>query len=194
MTLSEFSIEFDVLYNNISSNQAPGLTEYEKSIFLTQAQESLVVELYKGSLGDSFENTEEVTRYLSSLVKTISQSTDYTIPEDCLFIVSVTDIKNNIVIAPTTHDRAIKEKKNPFKNNTERLLYLSEGNKIILFGELPNPTINISYLSKPTPIILEFLNDFTINGKKEESNTNLPESLHRTILLKAVQLAKAIWA
>lgn len=194
MTLSEFSIEFDVLYNNISSNQAPGLTEYEKSIFLTQAQESLVVELYKGSLGDSFENTEEVTRYLSSLVKTISQSTDYTIPEDCLFIVSVTDIKNNIVIAPTTHDRAIKEKKNPFKNNTERLLYLSEGDKIILFGELPNPTINISYLSKPTPIILESLNDFTINGKREESNTNLPESLHRTILLKAVQLAKAIWA
>lgn len=194
MTLSEFSIEFDVLYNNISSNQAPGLTEYEKSIFLTQAQESLVVELYKGSLGDSFENTEEVTRYLSSLVKTISQSTDYTIPEDCLFIVSVTDIKNNIVIAPTTHDRAIKEKKNPFKNNTERLLYLSEGDKIILFGELPNPTINISYLSKPTPIILESLNDFTINGKKEKSNTNLPESLHRTILLKAVQLAKAIWA
>lgn len=194
MTLSEFSIEFDVLYNNISSNQAPGLTEYEKSIFLTQAQESLVVELYKGSLGDSFENTEEVTRYLSSLVKTISQSTDYTIPEDCLFIVSVTDVKSNMVIAPTTHDRAIKEKKNPFKNNTERLLYLNEGNKIILLGDLPNSTINISYLSKPTPIILEHLNDFTINGKKEESNTNLPESLHRTILLKAVQLAKAIWA
>lgn len=194
MTLSEFSIEFDVLYNNISSNQAPGLTEYEKSIFLTQAQESLVVELYKGSLGDSFENTEEVTRYLSSLVKTISQSTDYTIPEDCLFIVSVTDVKSNMVIAPTTHDRAIKEKKNPFKNNTERVLYLSEENKIILLGDLPNSTINISYLSKPTPIILEHLNDFTINGKSEQSNTNLPESLHRTILLKAVQLAKAIWA
>lgn len=194
MTLSEFSIEFDVLYNNISSNQAPGLTEYEKSIFLTQAQESLVVELYKGSLGDSFENTEEVTRYLSSLVKTISQSTDYTIPEDCLFIVSVTDVKSNMVIVPTTHDRAIKEKKNPFKNNTERLLYLSEGNKIILLGDLPNSTINISYLSKPEPIILEPLSGFTINGKSEESNTNLPESLHRTILLKAVQLAKAIWA
>lgn len=193
MTLSEFSIEFDVLYNNISSNQAPGLTEYEKSIFLTQAQESLVVELYKGSLGDSFENTEEVTRYLSSLVKT-TPSEDYTIPEDCLFIVSVTDSDNNMVIAPTTHDRAIKEKKNPFKNNTERLLYLSERNKIILLGDLPNSTINISYLSKPTPIILEHLNDFTINGKSEESNTNLPESLHRTILLKAVQLAKAIWA
>lgn len=37
MTLQEFSDEFDVLYNNITSNQAPGLNEYEKSVFLTKA-------------------------------------------------------------------------------------------------------------------------------------------------------------
>lgn len=42
MTTQEFSNEFDVLYNNIMSNQAPGLDEYEKSIFLTKAQEELV--------------------------------------------------------------------------------------------------------------------------------------------------------
>ena len=38
MTLSEFSKEFDILYNNIMSNQAPGLSEWEKSVFLTNAQ------------------------------------------------------------------------------------------------------------------------------------------------------------
>lgn len=42
MTTQEFSNEFDVLYNNIMSNQAPGLDEYEKSIFLTKAQEELI--------------------------------------------------------------------------------------------------------------------------------------------------------
>lgn len=42
MTTQEFSNEFDILYNNIMSNQAPGLDEYEKSIFLTKAQEELV--------------------------------------------------------------------------------------------------------------------------------------------------------
>lgn len=42
MTVSEFSDQFDVLYNNITSNQAPGLNEYEKSVFLTKAQEELV--------------------------------------------------------------------------------------------------------------------------------------------------------
>ena len=39
----EFSSEFDILYNNIMSNTAPGLDEYEKSVFLTQAQEQLIV-------------------------------------------------------------------------------------------------------------------------------------------------------
>ena len=42
MTNEEFSNEFDVLYNSITSNQAPGLDEYEKSVFLTKAQSQLV--------------------------------------------------------------------------------------------------------------------------------------------------------
>ena len=42
MTNSEFSNEFDVLYQNITSNQAPGLDEYEKSVFLTKAQDEII--------------------------------------------------------------------------------------------------------------------------------------------------------
>lgn len=42
MTTTEFSNQFDLLYNNISSNQAPGLNEYEKSVFLTKAQDEIV--------------------------------------------------------------------------------------------------------------------------------------------------------
>lgn len=42
MTSLEFSNEFEVLYNNIMSNQAPGIDEYEKSVFLTKAQLELV--------------------------------------------------------------------------------------------------------------------------------------------------------
>lgn len=37
MSTQEFSNEFDVLYNNIMSNAAPGLDGYEKSVFLTKA-------------------------------------------------------------------------------------------------------------------------------------------------------------
>ena len=42
MTNQEFSNEFDILYNNIMSNGAPGINEYEKSVFLTKAQYEIV--------------------------------------------------------------------------------------------------------------------------------------------------------
>lgn len=42
MTAEEFSNQFDVLYSNIASNQAPGLNEYEKSVFLTKAQDEIL--------------------------------------------------------------------------------------------------------------------------------------------------------
>ena len=42
MTNPELSNEFDVLYNNITSNQAPGLDEYEKSVFLTRGQDDVL--------------------------------------------------------------------------------------------------------------------------------------------------------
>ena len=48
MTADEFSQEFDILYNNIASNQAPGLTEYEKSVFLTKAQDEIIKNYFTG--------------------------------------------------------------------------------------------------------------------------------------------------
>ena len=37
MTNKEMSDLFDALYNNITSNQAPGINEFDKSVFLTKA-------------------------------------------------------------------------------------------------------------------------------------------------------------
>lgn len=42
MDRKDFNYQFDVLYNNITSNQAPGLNIYEKSVFLTKAERELV--------------------------------------------------------------------------------------------------------------------------------------------------------
>lgn len=69
MTNKEFSNEFDILYNSISSNLAPSLNEYEKSVLLTRAQEELIKELVTGKnqLGESFDKDEEVRSYLHSL-------------------------------------------------------------------------------------------------------------------------------
>src|SRR5574344_2061157 len=79
MTTEEFSNEFDTLLNSYSNIEAFGKTpstveldEYEKSVFLTNAPEEIVIGMYNGKnpFGDSFEGTEEIRRYLSDLIKT----------------------------------------------------------------------------------------------------------------------------
>lgn len=81
MTTQEFSDQFDVLLNssfiaNDFGEQSDKidiqLDEYEKSVFLTQAQEQLVINLYNGRNieGLSFESAEESRRYLKELTKT----------------------------------------------------------------------------------------------------------------------------
>lgn len=54
MTSLEFSNEFEILYNNVMSNQSPGIDEYEKSVFLTKAQLELVKN-YFNSKGNKYQ-------------------------------------------------------------------------------------------------------------------------------------------
>jgi len=67
----EWSLAFDQLYNNVTSNKAPGLSEYEKSVFLTDAQDNVVIGLYNGTYGKAFESTEDVSNYLATLVRQV---------------------------------------------------------------------------------------------------------------------------
>ena len=213
-TSEEWSVNFDILYNNISSNQAPGLTEYEKSVFLTQAQEAVILDLYKGTSGDAFETTEEVTRYLSSLVKInypddddvkVLQATKegmhmsaYILPDDVWFVTyqsgSIKDGKNtrDVIVVPSRQDSLYKDLNNPFKGpNKNKVLAISEEGSIILYSKYPISTFYIKYLKRPNPIVLED-SEMPVNGI-EGFEVEIPESLHNQVLYKAVQLAKAVW-
>lgn len=79
MTNQEFSNEFDVLYNNIMSNQAPGLDEYEKSVFLTKAQDE-IVKNYFNSKGnkyqEGFDGNEKRQIDFSMIMRTKSYSSE----------------------------------------------------------------------------------------------------------------------
>ena len=55
MKVEEFSNEFDILYNSITSNQAPGLDEYEKSVFLTKAQDEIIKSYFNPRLNKTQE-------------------------------------------------------------------------------------------------------------------------------------------
>lgn len=75
MTVSEFSIEFDTLYSNITSNLSPGLTEYEKSFFLTKAQEEIVknhFSMKSNTKGEGLNNSIKRDTDFSTLFKTVS--------------------------------------------------------------------------------------------------------------------------
>lgn len=209
MTNPEFSIEFDILYNNISSNKAPGLNEYEKSVFLTKAQEDIITELYSGrnTTYNSFEETEEQRRYLNSLIWTeecdsiddsINLTSDksyvFSLPYDVMFItyeVATIDGKD-VSVYPVSQDELSKIIKNPFRGPSKnRVLRLDTTNNLVeLISNYPIGKYKIRYVKKPNPIILTSLeDDLSINGISEESECELNSSLHRTILDRAVALA-----
>ena len=219
MTTQEFSNEFDILYNNIMSNSAPGLNEYEKSIFLTQAQEALVLDIYRGKFDEnSFESTEEVSDYINTLVRQ-SKITDtvegngistnsvfYQLPNDIWFITYESvilrannlDRKNGqeVIVKPITQDEYCSISKNPFRGaNDRRVLRLLSDNKAELISKYRIESYLIRYLSKPEPIILDNLSTYrvTINGKSEITECKLNPAVHRILLNRAVQLAKSIW-
>lgn len=195
-TAEDWSIEFDLLYNNISSNQAPGLSDFEKSRFLTQAQESVLLDFYKGTAGDSFETTEEVTRYLSFLVTTktlthrdasVEGEYEFMLPTDVWFLTyQSATLENNrdVLVVPSKQEFLFKDLNNPFRGpNNNRVLSISENNTIRLYSASPIKSFYIKYLKRPEEIDLEATN-FSVEA---------PESLHNHILLRAVQLAKAVW-
>ena len=73
MQISEMSNTFDILYNNVTSNQAPGLNEAEKSVFLTKAQNMLVREYFNtrtDGFGGGFDGSQQRQYDFSKLIKT----------------------------------------------------------------------------------------------------------------------------
>lgn len=218
MTNQEFSNEFDILYNNISSNQAPGLTEYEKSVFLTNAQDNLVLELLTGKnmSGESFEKTEELREYLTNIIATqttenpqLSTSeglTDNTYIIECpenLWMIVFESVKFNsssmgctpsslIEVVPVTHDEFARINRNPFrKSNKNRVLRLNATGKLELISDYPIASYTMRYITHLDPIILTDLGGgLSIKNIDSETECKLNPALHEAILGRAVQLAK----
>ena len=55
MKVDEVSNELYIINNNITSNQAPGLDEYEKSVFLTKAQDEIIKSYFNPRLNKTQE-------------------------------------------------------------------------------------------------------------------------------------------
>ena len=227
MTAEEFSNQFDVLLDSFGRANFPeetvgniALDEYEKSVYLTRAQEALVLSYYNGSsVGESFEETEEVRRYLANLVETsvlkpidlrtgISSDgshTYFTLPSDLWFIThesATTDSScaafKSIDVYPVTQDDYDKTKRNPYRGaNNRRALRLDLADGVIeVVSTYHLSAYTVRYLRKPKPIILTDLGDLTIDGESQTSDygnnhsaCELHTALHEKILEVAVLTA-----
>lgn len=155
MTTQEFSNEFDVLYNNIMSNQAPGLDEYEKSVFLTKAQLEILKNYFnpKGNkYGQGFDENAKRQIDFSTLitaakpssyeapsdyVKFDDRSGLYKMPSNILIMLNETGIntvngvKRLISIIPMNYEEyarlMAKPYKQPLKNQGWRLFQSADG-------------------------------------------------------------------
>lgn len=229
MTTQEFSNEFDTLLNSYSTTPPYGdenrlditLDEYEKSVFLTKAQEEIVVELYAGKnqFGESFERTEEIRRYLSDLIKTVVLSDKLTghvglsktsmffeLPEDVWFITyesaTLKDERlgcldgEEVTIVPVTQDEYYRVAKNPFRGPSKgRAVRLDIGDRVIeIISDYNIDKYLVRYLSRPKPIVLVDLDELSVNGIKVRTECELNPVTHRPILERAVMLAKTAWS
>lgn len=218
MNVQELSNLFDTLLqpyitkDNFGKQNTLAFDEYEKSIFLTKAQEQIVLELYQ-----ELEQSEEVRKYLSNLIKTdnyapvgeqdetlinnnfksykveISNDILFMIYEQCTLSNENNCINNKIVsVVPTIHDDLDKVLKNPFKSpNRRKVIRLDFDNKIELISKYNISNYKVRYLKKPNPIILVALEDnLSINnGDTKVSNGETNPILHERIVQRAVQLA-----
>lgn len=224
MTTEEFSNEFDTLLNSYSNVEPFGkvpntveVDEYEKSVFLTNAQEEIVTDLYNGKnpFRDSFEKTEEIRRYLSDLIRTYTTSTKeegytglsnksvfFKLPEDLWFITyEAVNLKDDelgcmdgegISVIPVTQDEYHRIKKNPFRGpNERRAVRLDLSEKVVeIVSKYNIDTYLVRYLARPRPIILSKLPDnLSINGVSDKTECELNPVIHRAILERAVKLA-----
>lgn len=207
MTPQEFSNEFDVLYNSITNGNAPGVTEYEKSVFLTRAQLQFIQELIKGNTvyGQGVEDTTNVKLQLYPLYIQCDYDA-FIISLNNLEVLHILNIETTIdgktlPTVPISYDEYSIIKNNPFKFNEKRAYYIHNKNTAInkdwisIYYKsqlVSTPKCLITYIKYPTPIIT----DATITSNTIDNNIGgtlqdcvLPKSTHFEILKIAVQLA-----
>lgn len=136
MTTEEFSSEFDILYNNIMSNKAPGLDEYEKSVFLTKAQLEIVMNHFN-PFGNKYQTGIDGSTKrqieLSELIRNESLSADATatpfdrrglifaLPSDTLFVLNesfywtIGAIVKDYQVLPISFDEYFRLMSKPYK-------------------------------------------------------------------------------
>lgn len=203
MINKEFISEFDLLYNNVASNQSPGFTNYEKSVFLTKAQEDILKaylnrqtnKLLEGQDSSSLRQIDfsTITRTIN-LIRSNSKyklsglpySECFAFPQDAFFILNeqikveneYDKTKEILQVIPLTNNEftrnMLKPYKQPLKGQAWRIFTgndIMEGAIIETIAHYKQriESYSVRYIRRPHPIILEDLDNNSIEGYNLES-------------------------
>lgn len=223
MNVTEFSNSFDILYNNIMSNAAPGINEYEKSVLLTKAQDEILKNYFnpKGNkYQEGFDGSAKRQIDFSGLISVADcpsidgqggfdlRAKIYRMPEDVFLIINEvlttdTGVKQVVPISFDEYSRLMsKPYKEPLKYQAWRLVTEGSGSENVIVEVIPRSGETVSkytirYVRRPKPIVLVDLaseyGDVSINGVSSISECELNPLIHEEILQRAVELAKVVY-
>lgn len=227
MTNKEFSLEFDILFNNVMSGAAPGINDYEKSVFLTKGQEEIIKNYlnpqgnkYNEGVDDSMKRfvdfsslikTDETSTLITSVASIDRRALTYQLPNDTFVILneSLESNSKEYVIVPISYLEYSRLMSRPYKEPLKGQAWklTTEGSNQMLSTIIPNSSVTsgkyiVRYIKRPTPIILRDLTEveseeglsegfLSINGLRTIQECELNPEIHREILDRAVELAKA---
>lgn len=229
MNIQQFSDEFDVLLNSYSVLEPFGLLqnmgtikvdEYEKSVYLTLAQENIF-----NTLAQRYEFDEEARRRLDTLVveSAIQSSTGqpgtltpnsvrFPINSDVARIVfeRIKIIQasckegTELSVLPMRHDEFTKQIGNPFRkpklSGRYNVAWRIDSGPLLIELVVPNEISSFlyryRYLKRPRPIVLVDLSaqDLNIRAQQSPQTSEMSEINHEDILKEAVNLCISVIA
>lgn len=226
MTSEEFNNEFDILYNNIASNQAPGLDLYEKSVFLTKAQDDIIRSYFNpksNKVNEGFDGNEKrqvdfsmitetkvYTTFSNAILDARPNSKRVNFPTSDRIMIIINEFADvdreghsvRLTVVPIIYKEYSRMMSRPYKRPLKyqawRLLESSNNQKSAELIIGPDDVLTryaVRYLRRPKAIILKNLAEegVSIDGQTAKQDCELDPILHREILQRAVELAKAAY-
>lgn len=199
MTNKEFSLEFDILFNNIMSGIAPGINDYEKSVFLTKGQEE-IIKNYLNPLGNKYAEglddskkrftdfsglikTEEISTFITPNASIDRRAVNFALPTDAFVLLNEvlqgTDKESNtrdFQIIPISYLEYTRLMSRPYKEPLKGQAWkiTTEGSTEAHSTIIPNSAITSSkyivrYIKRPNPIILRDLSEIEFEEGLEDN-------------------------
>lgn len=203
MNSTELNNEFTILFEDLATSGSKGLNSYERSICFTNAQELLTRQFAQKGILDPIDSlitlNEEITQ-LASIYETATDFAKVSNPFHVLgYFIKSNDINQGDIGLTATDEAFINRSLlvNPYKYPPRNVAYVVMGEtKLTVFPPFSYnlKSVVTTYVSKPTPIILETLTGGdTIDSLTAVTAPVIKESYHRDLINAAVQFAITVY-